>query len=196
MQYPLTLKFKILAIAPQIFMSDAAGNQLFYIKQKLFKLKEEINVFTDQSQTQKVYGINADRIIDFSAKYNFTNTSGENIGAVKREGMRSIWKASYKVFEGEREVFHIQEENAWVKVADSFLQDVPVVGMFSGYLFNPTYLVKKIDSGDVAMKLKKMPAMFESAFSIEKVSQDIGEMDEQRILLSLMMVMFLERGRG
>ena len=33
-------------------MRDADGNLLGYVKQKIFKLKEDINVFTDENQTQ------------------------------------------------------------------------------------------------------------------------------------------------
>jgi len=194
MQYPLKLKFKILAIAPQIFITDAAGTNIFYIKQKLFKLKEDIGVFTDSSQSEQVYGIKADRIIDFSARYNFTNMQGENIGSVKREGMRSFWKASYKVFEGDREVYHIQEESAWVKVLDSIAGEY--LGFITNYILNPAYLVKRIDTGEVVMKLKKEPAFFEGVFSVEKMDQNLDGLDERRILLALMMVTLLERSRG
>ena len=51
MQYPLELKFKVLALAPQISVTDAGGQQIFYVKQKLFKLKEAVTVFARASAT-------------------------------------------------------------------------------------------------------------------------------------------------
>ena len=69
MNYPLTMSFKILAVAPQIFIKDATGQEVMYVKQKLFKLKEAIQVFSDQSQSQLLYTINADRVLDFSARH-------------------------------------------------------------------------------------------------------------------------------
>ena len=194
MNYPLSLKFKILAIAPQVYVKDANGNQIFYIKQKLFKLKEAIGIFSDDSQTQKLFEINADRIIDFSARYYFSDTSGNRFGSVKREGMKSIWKTTYKILEGEAEKFLIQEENPWVKVGDSILREIPLVGLASGYLLNPAYLVKRGE--EVVMKLKKEPSFLESAFVIEKLREDLSEADERNILLSLMMVVLLERMKG
>jgi hypothetical protein len=197
MEYPLKLKFKLLALAPQIYVLDAREQQVLYVKQQLFKLKEAIKVFTDDSQSRQVYAINADRIIDFSARYHFTDpNTGADLGSVKREGVKSLWKASYNVFEGERVVFTIQEENAWVKVADALFQEVPVAGMLSGYVFHPAYLVKKIDGEQVVMKLKKEPAFFEGVFSLEKHDPNLSDIDETRILLSLMMLTLLERGRG
>ena len=64
MNYPLKLSFKLLAIASQIYVRDANGNLLGYVKQKLFKLKENIDVFADEGQTQLLFNIKADRMLD------------------------------------------------------------------------------------------------------------------------------------
>jgi uncharacterized protein YxjI len=200
MNYPLKMSFKILAIAPQIFVRDATGAEIMYVKQKLFKLKEAINIFSDQSQTNQLYSIKADRIIDFSARYNFTNTQGLDLGAVKRKGMRSIWKASYDIMEGDMVKFHIQEENAFIKLMDGVFSEIPIVGMFSGYVFNPVYLVSRAGasngSGPAVMRLAKEPSFLESGFKIEKIDPGLSPQEEEQILLSLMMMVLLERSRG
>jgi hypothetical protein len=200
MDYPLELKFKILALAPQVFVRDAHGNELMYVKQKLFKLKEAINVYSDQSQSSQIYSIKADRVIDFSARYNFTDSQGINLGAVKRQGMRSLWKASYDVLQGDVVKFHVQEENALIKFLDGCFQEIPVVGMLSGYVLNPAYLVTRPsgsgEPGSLVMRLVKEPAFLESSFSIEKVDPSLNEQEEEQILLSLMMSVLLERKKG
>ncbi len=76
-------------------IADAQGNPLFYVRQKIFKLKEVINVFADVERSQELFTIKADRIIDFSARYNFSDPTGKVIGAVKRRGMKSLWKAHF-----------------------------------------------------------------------------------------------------
>ena len=138
MKFPIELSFKILALASQIYIREANGNLLGYVKQKMFKLKEDINIFTDENQTQQKFNIKADRVIDFSATYNFTDNRGQPIGSIKRQGMRSIWRANYDVFDPSgNQIFKINEESGWVKVADSLVGEIPIVGMFTGYLFNP-----------------------------------------------------------
>ena len=97
MKYPLNMRFKILGLAPQIYVTDAADENLFYVRQKLFKLKEAVKVYQDSSRSQVLYEINADRIIDFSAKYQFTDAQGQSLGAVGRKGMRSFFRASYDI---------------------------------------------------------------------------------------------------
>lgn len=200
MNYPLKLQFKIFALTPQVFVRDAHDNELMYVKQKLFKLKEAINVYADQSQSSQIYAIKADRVLDFSARYNFADGQGLNLGAVKRQGMRSLWKASYDVLQGDEVKFHIQEENALIKFLDGCFQEIPVVGMLSGYVLNPVYLVTRPSGsgqpGSVVMRLVKEPAFLESSFSIEKVDPSLNEGQEEQILLSLMMLVLLERKKG
>lgn len=200
MNYPLTMTFKVLALAPQIFVRDANGSEIMYVKQKLFKLKEAINIFSDQSQSRQLYSIKADRIIDFSARYNFSNSQGMSLGAVKRRGMRSLWKASYDILAGEQVIFHIQEENAMIKVIDALFGEIPIIGMFSGYIFNPAYLVMRAGSagqpGSTVMRLSKQPAFLETGFKVEKMDQTLSAREEEQILLGLLMMTLLERSRG
>lgn len=196
LNYPLQLTFKIAAFAPQIRVTDASGNLVFYVKQKLFKLKEAVGVFADEAQTQKLYEINADRVIDFSARYSFTDTQGQSLGAVKRQGMKSLFKAHFDVFQdgSDQPALTIQETNPWTKFFDALFSQIPIVGMFSGYVFHPVYEVARPD-GAAVMTLKKQPAFFEGKFTIEKQAE-VSDDEERRIMLSVLMMLLLERMRG
>ena len=194
MNYPLHLSFEILSLARKISVTDATGNLSFYVKQKMFKLKEAVTVFADAEQQLPLYELKADRVLDFSASYHFTDARGNQIGTVRRKGMKSIWRARYDIVNGSGHALTIQEANPWAKVADSLLTELPIVGMFSGYLFHPEYLVARED-GTPVMRLKKEPAFFQGKFSIEKLADVSGE-EETRILLSLIMMVLLERARG
>ena len=194
MEFPVKLQFKIAALAPQISVIDANGQTVFYVKQKLFKLKEAITVFSDSSQTTPLYYINADRVNDFSASYDFTDTNGIQFGSVKRKGRRSIWRAHYEIFDDVGLVASIEEENAWAKVGDALFGEIPVIGILSGYVFNPTYRVTRPD-GTVIVRIKKQPALFESNFTIEEAI-DISEASEVRTVLAILMMTLLERARG
>ncbi len=195
MNYPIELTFKLLALASQIYIRDANGNLIGYVKQKLFKLKEDINIFADESQSKLLFNIKADRIIDFSARYNFTSSSGQFIGSIKRQGMRSIWKARYEISDANnQQVLQINEENAWTKVFDALVGEVPVVGMFTGYLFNPAYLISRMD-GSPIIRLEKQPAFFESKFLLTPQAQ-LSDNQASLVLLSSLMMTLMERRRG
>lgn len=195
LQFPLKLTFKVLAVAPQITVTDATGQTLFYVKQKLFKLKEAITVYSDSSQTKELYKINADRIIDFSAKYHLTDITGREIGAIKREGVRSIFKARYDIFDSNgTHVLDINEESAFVRVMDSVFGEIPIIGMLSGYVFNPTYIVADMQ-GQVVMKIKKEPSFLETGFSISQ-ERPMSDEESLRAVLGAFMMVLLERIRG
>src|SRR6187549_1958640 len=91
------LRFKRIAIARQVSVEDSNGRLLMYVKQKAFKLREAITVFADREQTNPLYYINADRIIDFSATYQITDGANTRIGSVSQQGMRSIWRARFTI---------------------------------------------------------------------------------------------------
>jgi uncharacterized protein YxjI len=195
MNYPIELTFKLMALASQIRVTDASGQMLGYVKQKMFKLKEDIRVFADEGQTNQLFGIRADKILDFSAKYNFTDRNGVSLGSIRRKGMRSIWKAHYEIYdERENLVMEIHEESAWVKVIDALVGELPIIGMFTGYLFNPAYLVSKT-GGAVVARLQKQPAFFEGKFQLTQQAQ-MEQLEETRVLLSVLTMTLLERGRG
>jgi uncharacterized protein YxjI len=166
-----------------------------YVKQKMFKLKEDINIFTDESQTQQRFNIKADRVIDFSARYNFTDSRGGQVGSIKRQGRRSIWRANYDISDaGGNPVFKINEESGWVKVVNSLVGEIPVVGMFTGYVFNPAYIISRPDGTPVA-RVQKQPAFFEGKFQISALAQ-MNETEETQVLLGALTMVLLERRRG
>jgi uncharacterized protein YxjI len=195
MKYPLSLQFKILALAPQISVFDADGQLRFYVKQKAFKLKEAVSVFADQAQTQLLYTMQADRVIDWSARYRFRDAAGNEIGSVKRQGMKSLWRSRYDIMQGEEIVATIQEENPWVKVIDRLVGEIPIIGMLTGYMLHPAYAVHRTSDGAVIMRAVKEPAFLQGKFRVEE-KVNVPEEDEVRVILSLFMMLLLERLRG
>lgn len=195
MRFPLELRFKKIALAPQISVVDAGGELVLYVKQKAFRLREAVTIFADREQTRPLFTIAADRILDISAQYRIEDAAGNALGALKRHGLRSLWKAHYEVLRGGGAVLEIREESAWVKVLDGILGEIPVLGLLTGYLFHPAYRVTRTDTGEVVMRLRKEPSFFQARFSVEEVSPLAG-VDTQLAVLGLLMMVLLERDRG
>ncbi|RFC45502.1 MAG: hypothetical protein DVB23_001947 [Verrucomicrobia bacterium] len=195
MNFPLRLRFKILTFFTRIEVTDAAGQLVCFVKKKAFKLKEQIEVYGDREMARRLLSIEADRIIDFSAVYSFTDIEGRKIGSVARKGMRSIWRAHYLISDDSGRVeFEVTEENPWIKVLDGFFDSIPVVNLLSGYLLNPSYLVKG-PGGELVCSVRKQPAFLEGVYQLEQHGQaDEGAM--ARILTAVIMMVLLERYRG
>lgn len=196
MNFPLQISFKVLAIARQLSLTDATGNLIFYVKQKAFKLKEAVTVFADEAQTRPWFNISADRVLDFNANYSFADYTGKHFGSMRRLGRKSLWKAHYEILDGYQPhpVAIIKEENPWSKVFDTLFGEIPVLGIFTGYLFHPSYLIQRPD-GMPLMRLKKQPSFIGRTFTVDKLAH-LDDTQEMRILLALMMMVLLERSRG
>jgi uncharacterized protein YxjI len=196
LQYPLTLNFKIAALAPQISVVDATGREILYIRQKLMKLRDKIHVFADSSQAQELYEINADRILDWSARFVFTDPQGRTVGAVQRQGSRSLWRATYDVQDAEgRDLFRIQEEQPWLKVIDYYVEEIPIVGLFSGYFFSPTYGVTRLSSGQVDLRVTKHRTFIARKFVLDRLTAQLTEPEEVTVLLGVLIMVLHERHR-
>ncbi|AUC80371.1 hypothetical protein CW736_13725 [Nonlabens sp. MB-3u-79] len=195
LQYPITFSFKITTLSNDFTAKNASGQTIAYVKQKMFKLKEAINVYSDESKTKILFTIAANKWLDFSAAYSMYDQNNTEIGKIARKGWRSMWKAEYDIVnQNDQPQYKVQEENAWVRIADSLLGGIPIIGAFTGYLFNPTYNITN-KAGQIAVKLKKMPSFFGKEFELTKVA-DIDEDDKERVMLGLMMMILLERRRG
>jgi uncharacterized protein YxjI len=195
LQFPLDLTFKIGTVSNDFVTKDAGGETVAYVRQKMLKLIDEVQIFSNEDRTELIYTIKANKWLDFSASYSFTDSLGRNVGRVARKGWASLWKANYDIFdESEIKVLFVREVNPWAKVFDSLLCEVPVLNLLSGYVFHPAYAVARPDGTKVA-QLKKKASFFGRRFMVEKLAEfEKGE--EERILLGLMMMILLERRRG
>ena len=195
LQYPLFLKFKLTTLSSDFTITDSNENSLAYVRQKMFKLKEDVVVFNNESKSQENFRIKANQWIDFNASYAITDSFGKNLGKIARKGMRSIWKATYNIFDhNENQKYKVQEENAWVKVFDGIVSDIPIIGMFTGYFLNPSYIVHD-NNGKEIYRLRKMPSFFGRKFQLDQLN-DIADEEETLVVLSLMMMVLLERAKG
>jgi len=193
--YPLNFTFKIGTFANDFTAKDASGQTIAYVKQKMFKLKEKVTVFSDEKKTKELFYIKANKWLDFNTAYNFTSADGTELGKVARKGWKSLWKAKYELYdETDKQDLIIQEENPFAKVMDAMFSEIPVLGMFTGYVFNPKYLVTRPDGTQVA-RISKEKSFFGRKFKIDKLT-DFETGEELRILLGSMMMLLLERRRG
>lgn len=195
MNFPLDLRFKVMAISSQISVTDAQGRLIYHVKQKAFRLKEAVTVFADEGQTRALYRIAADRVLDMSARYRIEDAGGSEVGILQRHGMRSFWKVHYEIHQGGQPAFVIREENPWVKVLDGLIGAIPIVSIFAGYLFHPAYLLSRGEDQPTLLRVVKVPALLEGQFRVDAFPAADGPWVDLAVV-SLLMMVLLERARG
>lgn len=195
MNYPLTVSFKLLALLSQLTVTDASGATVCYLKRK-FSWKEKLTIYSDSGQTQPLYEIEANKAIAVSPVYTFREVAtGVELGSVTCNGWKSLWNIDYQIRPTgmDNATLAIDEENPWIKVIDSILGEIPVLGLATSFLFHPAYLVKRGDTK--VLRLVKKPSLFESKFELEKHGE-LSANEEKLALLGLMVMVLAARSRG
>lgn len=92
------LKRQAIALKGKFRFYDSHGNLVMYSEQKMFKLREDIRVYSDESKAQEVLSIKARQIIDFSAAYDVIDaTNNEHVGALRRKGLKSMLRDEWEI---------------------------------------------------------------------------------------------------
>ena len=94
------LKRQVFALTGKFRYYDSMGNLLMFSEQKMFKLREDIRVFSDESKSQEVLQIKARQIIDFSAAYDVMDSAyNQKVGTLRRKGFQSMLRDEWEVLD-------------------------------------------------------------------------------------------------
>ena len=108
-----TLKRQVLALSGKFRLYDDSGELILYSQQKMFKLKEDIRVFSDESMIREVLSIHARQMIDFAAAYDVIDSaSGQKVGALRRKGFRSMIRDEWEILDaGDQLIGTLREDS-------------------------------------------------------------------------------------
>jgi uncharacterized protein YxjI len=100
-QYPhYLLKRQVLALTGRLRLYSPQGDLALYVEQKMFRLREDVRVYGDESKSQELLLIKARNIIDFSAAYDVVDApSGQKVGTLRRKGLRSMFRDEWEVLD-------------------------------------------------------------------------------------------------
>ena len=94
------LQRQVFAITGKFRFYDPLGNLVMFSEQKMFKLREDIRVYSDENKSQEVLSIQARQIIDFSAAYDVVDTAmNQKVGTLRRKGWSSILRDEWQVLD-------------------------------------------------------------------------------------------------
>ena len=94
------LKRQVFALTGKLRFYNPNDELVLYVEQKMFRLREDIRVFGDESKTQELLLIQACNIIDFSAAYDVIEAAnGQKVGALRRKGLKSMFRDEWEVLD-------------------------------------------------------------------------------------------------
>jgi hypothetical protein len=100
------------------------GRLLAASEQKAFRFKEDIRVNDGAPGEAELLQIKADRVIDFSAAYQVTDSqTGEHIGTLRRKGWSSLFRDSWEILDSSGIIRgKVLEDSAWKAAIRRFIE--------------------------------------------------------------------------
>lgn len=106
---------KILGEEFHIYTDDNQDVLIGYSKQKALKIKEDIRVFSDESESNQILNIKARNIFDLSGNYDFTDpNTGESLGGIRRNFRKSFFQDSYSIYSSDNQVYGEIKEDSMI----------------------------------------------------------------------------------
>jgi hypothetical protein len=104
---------KIFSLAPSFYIQDQMGNALAFLRKKVFTWKDEVRVFTDETQSLELLRIKARKIIDWGTAFDVTDSiNHQKVGALKRQGWRSVLRKEWIILDAlDQEIGRIREDS-------------------------------------------------------------------------------------
>ena len=117
------LKRQVFALAGKFRFYDPGGNLVLFSQQKMFKLREDIRVYSDENKTQEVLMIKARQIMDFSAAFDVVDSAtGQKVGALRRKGLASILRDEWDILDvGDNVIGKLFEDSMGLALIRRFL---------------------------------------------------------------------------
>jgi uncharacterized protein YxjI len=117
------LRKQVLALTGVFRVYNPAGEMVLYTQQKMFRLREDIRIYADESKSQEVLLIKARNILDFSAAYDVIDAgTGLRVGTWRRKGWRSMLRDEWHLLDpSERQTGLLTEDNLTQALLRRFL---------------------------------------------------------------------------
>ena len=122
--------------------NDTPGQPFCFVRQKMFKFKEDVRFFTDESKTAELMRIKARQRFDPRATYDVTAPDGSKIGMFQKVFGASLLRSTYKIFDPEgNELAIATEQNPVVAVLRRLVAFIPNIGGLANWLPIPYHFV-------------------------------------------------------
>jgi len=95
-----TLKRQVLALTGKFRIYDPQGRLVLFSQQKMFRLREDIRVYSDEAKSQELLLIQARQILDFSAAYDVIDSAyHQKVGVLRRRGWKSLMRDEWEILD-------------------------------------------------------------------------------------------------
>jgi uncharacterized protein YxjI len=135
-----TVRQKVLAIGKTYFIDDASNRQIGYCKMKIFKLKEDIRIYTDDTKNHELLSIKQEQILDWSGTFKVTDSqTGQVCGFFQRRPLKSMFRDEWIILDANKNEYgKILEDSGGMAMLRRFIKFIPKKYNLISALLPPT----------------------------------------------------------
>ncbi|HEY6251158.1 MAG TPA: hypothetical protein VI685_14460 [Candidatus Angelobacter sp.] len=117
---------RIFTLTPQFYFYDLMGNTLAFLRKKVFTWKDEIRIFTDQTQSMELLYIKARKIIDWGTAFDVTDSiNRQKVGVLQRQAWKSLVRKQWTIMDAtDQEIGRIQEDSVFLATVRRYLTNI------------------------------------------------------------------------
>jgi len=94
------LKRQVMALTGKFRIYNPSGEMVMFSQQKMFKLKEDIRIYADETRTQEILSIQARNVLDFAAAYDVVDPLlNQKVDVLRRKGFSSMIQDEWQVLD-------------------------------------------------------------------------------------------------
>jgi uncharacterized protein YxjI len=136
-QFLLQQKLTLLVNRYDYFLYDnnTKGEQIAFAEQDRFAFREAITVWTNDSRTETLFTVKAEKLLDVHGKFLVKDAAGELIGYCRKSFRASLTRSTWEIFDSKDVLlFTAKERSTSMGVFRRVAQFVPYLGDIAGFL--------------------------------------------------------------
>lgn len=108
-----TVQEKVLTLGRQLRVLTGDGTMVGFARQKMFKLREDIRVYADESQQEEVLLLRATKVLEFNANFEVVDpTTQEHLGFIRRKGWSSFLRDKWAFTDVQGNAYAVLQEDS------------------------------------------------------------------------------------
>ena len=174
---------KVFSFAPKLYIWDQVGNTLAFVRQKVFALRDDVRVFTDETQSFELLRIKGRNIIDFGAAFDVTDSlNDQKVGVLKRRGWKSLLRAEWDILDPlDQEIGKIREDSALLAIIRRFVGRI----IPQGYTFEL--------GGEAIGTARQSWNIFAPTMTVDLTTDPAKRLDRRLVVAAVMLLMSVEK---
>ncbi len=188
-----TIRRKVLKIFGAAFhIYDGNNTVVGYCKQKAFKLREDVRIYTDESMNTELVTMKARAILDWSSTYDVTMPGDINMGSLRRKGAASTFlRDEWMIFDPKGvQVGAVKENSGFLAIARRYVDYVSIIA--------PQSFTMTRTDGSVVATLRQHfnPIVYRMGVSVSKDLKVDEPLDEMLVLAAACLIAAIEGRQG